>query len=206
MAEVQCWVYALRCTVCSHIPPRMCVTSTRMIITLFPVMLTLERHVHAKQKNTKVIISLSSASIMSSKQQFDMSTMTRCSKELAVSVSWLTTFLCDSYIPFHYSEQTHDCKPQCFIETTVARSQVTSLIAHMYIMSVMWTYMCKHSWWLHEVSSWLLLLIKCECRHNHQNDNQLPSLLWSLQARVISEDCEVGVHVIIIPDILPFVV
>ena len=31
----------------------------------------------------------------------------------------------------------------------------------------------------------------------------MPSLMWSLQACVISEDCEVGVHVIIIPDILP---
>ena len=127
----------LHYTVCSHIPPRMCITSTKMIITLFPVMLTLERHVHVKQKNTKAIISLSSASIMSSKQQFDMGTMTRCSKECCCLSLMSHHFLCDSYVPFHYTEQTHDCKPQCFIETTVAHSQVSSLIAHTYIMSVM---------------------------------------------------------------------
>ena len=74
---------------------------------------------------------------ISSKQQFDMRTMMRCSKECCCLSLMSHHFLCDSYIPFHYTEQTHDCKPQCFIETTVAQSQVSPLIAHTYIMSVM---------------------------------------------------------------------
>ena len=94
-------------------------------------------------------------------------------RSVAVAVSCLTTFLCDNYIPFHYTEQTHDSKPQCFIETTVAHSQVSSLLAHMYIMSVMWTCVSIPDDYMR------LLLIKCECHHSHQNDNQMPSLLWS---------------------------